>query len=188
MAAERDDLQARVDVVDLHDVGPAGGDPGAVAGHVDGDDRLDAGRERAELDRLGRLRVRVRVVLGAGVDPELQQAELLGRQRRLVLLVLGGHDRLDAMRGHLEEQALVGLAGDDRRAVLAPLEHPRHVLEVQLALGEGAAVAADALGVEDVGDLLRVAHRLLAARDRHRDRRRFFRRRGDGGRDRGGEQ
>ncbi len=92
------------------------------------------------------------------------------------------------MRGELEEQALLGLAGDDGRAVLAPLEHPRHVLEVQLALGKGATVAADALGVEDVGNLLRKAYRLLAAGNRHRDRCWFFRRRGEGRRDRGGEE
>ena len=91
-----------------------------------------------------------RVVLGPGVDPELEQAELLGAERRVARLVLRRHDRLDPVRGHLEEQALVGLARDERRPSLAPLEHRRDVLEDELVLRQGRAVTADALVLEDV--------------------------------------
>ena len=96
------------------------------------------------------------VVGGALGDPSVDQLELRGGERRLVLRHLGlavlGRDLVD-------EEALIGLARDDPRlAALASLEHLVEGRHDVAAAGLGRLMAALALGLEDRPDLLVEAH------------------------------
>ena len=157
MASQRDDLQARVDVVDLHDIGPAGRDPRTVESHVDRIDRLHARRRIAEHDRSRDIVLGfagfVRVVLGPRVDPHLEQPELERAHRLVGRLILGRHHRHNAVRRHLEHQALVRLAAHDRRPALAPLEHPRNRFQTQSLLRQNRPMTPGALVLQQLGNL-----------------------------------
>ncbi len=167
MTGEGEDFEASGGLVNLDLVGASAGDEAAIGGHVDGVDGMNAGGERAQFRgaRVGRLRS---IIDRSGVDPELQEAEFLGSEGFGVGLIRGGHDRFFAMGGAAEQEALVGLAGDDGLAVLATSPHGFDRFEVQAALFEARRVAAKAPGGEDVSDL-GIKNRVRALGDRDRD-------------------
>ena len=121
-----------------------------------GDDLGLAEQERPVLARAGA------VVLRPLGDPRLQQGDLvLGQGIELV-----GHPRLGVGQEHVEEIALLGLAGHERDplALLAPLgelgERRHHVL----ALGLLGVVAGDAVSHQDRGHVAHEADRLRLRR------------------------
>jgi hypothetical protein len=104
------------------------------------------------------------VVLGAFLDPPLDQRHLLGLERVALL----GHLRLGAA-DHLEQDAVGGIARDDGSPVLAALHERLERRHVELALALLGAMAAVARGSEQRPDVLVVADRLVLRAGRCRE-------------------
>ena len=71
--------------------------------------------------------------------------DLIGQRR---------HRRLLAARGELEEQAFLGVFGDDGGAAFAPFEDRFDGLDVQFALGNANVVTGEAVRFENRIDVL----------------------------------
>ena len=88
-------------------------------------------------------------------DPLLQRAEFLRRECLGIDLVRQRrHHRAFGSRGDLEQQALVRILRDDRRAALAPLHDRIDLLQIELALLLAEVVAGDAVILKDRHDVL----------------------------------
>ena len=98
---------------------------------------------RQNIDRLG-LHERL-IERGTEIDPLRNGRDLF----RIELLAILRHARLLLMRDQPDEQTLVASSNHRRRSALAPLEKPFLRGEVQLPFGRVAAVASDALVLQD---------------------------------------
>ena len=162
---EAADVGAGAGVVDV-DLVAARGDDGRLVG-ADGDaaNRLHAGRRQGQDDL--RPLVGARRRLGALVDPELDEGQLLRRQR---LFPLRRHRRFFGAAAELDEEAAGGGAGHDRAAAAAAFHERLVVAHVQLAFRLEAVMAGGAFVVEDRLDLLGVGDGVLASQLDDRDR------------------
>src|SRR5262249_15405489 len=90
--------------------------------------------------------------------PELDQRQLLGRQR---LFQLGRHLRLLRLAGQLDQQAVCRFSRDNGLAALAPPDEVVVGTQVELRLLDRPAMAGDALLVKDRFHILGVGNRFF---------------------------
>ena len=152
--------------VDL--VAAAGGDALAVRRDRDGPHRLHERRRQVDDDLL--LRPRRGRRLRALVDPQLDERQLLRRER---VLGLRRHDRLHLPAARQEQEAVGRLTRhDDLVAALRAALHDLLVgAHVELAFGHVARVADEALVLEDRLDVRAVLDRRGSLQVHGRDRR-----------------
>ena len=137
------DPGAGADAVDINLIVAAAGGQLAVGrnGH-----RENRPHRRRQLLPVHRRRGASHLAGGPLIDPQLDQAKLVGRERDgFDVVVVRRHRRVVEMRGGYEQQAVAAFVGHDGRAAVAPFQDRLRRFENQMVFGLGAIVASDAI-------------------------------------------
>ena len=147
------------DVVQRDLVGPAGGRVPSVGGDRGGENGMQALGKWLPLNGGGR----ADGALGSLIDPQLQQAQFLGRQPlRPHIVIIRRHERFALSRREQHEQASAPFPGTAAGPSAPPLRDLFRRLQDEIAFGVRAVMARQAIPPKDRQDLLGEIHFVLA--------------------------